>query len=485
LQQVNTGSALLSSTDPVLFSQYDADRDFRQVLDKYHQLQPLLKRMVSQISACSGEQIQYALRILELALNAGFQLDSTQVNPILGMCAAMLKEMNSRTYLRARDAAYDDWISHRVDFQRESHQGLDAQALLDEYGAIDEVEGKAFPREEKSAALLETYRDAIGFDFEQHLTDSVAILLTRVQDQPFRSTRLLYLDGISQLEAMKGNFKAAYDHLRDAFLQRDSTFYQVSSSKDNDLTALAQSEYTENQWYTLEISKQAAVLSDTILFSLLGLLVISSLAAIVVARWQQRQHLVMLQLGLARNFHDEIGPMLLFAANLAGRLAHTNPTSDHKLLKSNLDDIRETVRSISHDLSASKIDSAGGLFTEVVSVLEKVKHSTHIRYKAKVEYAARSLSHVQLDHLRKIMNEAISNSVKHADCTHITFYLKASERELKIAYTDNGKGLPVQIGSGGIGLKNIKERLEILGASYHIGQTETGGFALAFRVPLG
>lgn len=234
----------------------------------------------------------------------------------------------------------------------------------------------------------------------------------------------------------------------------------------------------------LEMSKQAGLMSDAVLLSIMGILIVSILAVFIVSRWQQNQRLIMLQLALARNFHDEIGPMLLFAANLAGKLSHTHPSMDHKLLKANLDDIRETVRSISHDLRTTKADSVGSLYTEMVSLLEKVKHATGIHYKAKVEYAARTMTHLQLGHVRKIMNEAIGNSVRQADCTHLTLYVKATERDLKITYTDNGKGLPDSISSDGMGLKNIKERLELLEATYHMGQTETGGFALAFRLPL-
>ena len=67
--------------------------------------------------------------------------------------------------------------------------------------------------------------------------------------------------------------------------------------------------------------------------------------------------------------------------------------------------------------------------------------------------------------------------MKHAEASSISFNVDKSEHELVFEYSDNGKGYPAQIlkSSDGMGLLNIKNRSQAIGAIPTFSNIEGGG----------
>jgi len=77
--------------------------------------------------------------------------------------------------------------------------------------------------------------------------------------------------------------------------------------------------------------------------------------------------------------------------------------------------------------------------------------------------------------LYRIAQEALNNALKHADATAVTIALAASESEVTLTVTDNGKGFdPRQQHNGGMGLTNMRTRAERLGGTMNITSTGAG-----------
>jgi signal transduction histidine kinase len=265
---------------------------------------------------------------------------------------------------------------------------------------------------------------------------------------------------------------------------KDSSFYAVSADKDNNLYALAKEENTHNELLRAEAMKQKAEQFSNLFFFILVILAFGSVAAFLIYRAEQGRRLLQLRLSLARNFHDEIGPMLLYANTLVKKERETNPSPRLEELRVQIQQIMEAVRGISHDLKSSEISTVQTFYKEIYGLLEKIKASTRIDFTARINNGSRVLGHLQFANLRKIVDELITNSIKHAECTLITIDIKVTQRLLQINYSDNGKGLPPEPPTAGIGLQNIQERGRSLNGDFQLHNAWPEGYSIDISIPL-
>lgn len=84
----------------------------------------------------------------------------------------------------------------------------------------------------------------------------------------------------------------------------------------------------------------------------------------------------------------------------------------------------------------------------------------------------------------RITQEGLTNVIKHAHTHHAEVHLHYSTDGLELEVRDNGDG-PTATDGLGHGLVGIRERVALYGGSMTAGATETGGFALRARLPLG
>jgi len=90
----------------------------------------------------------------------------------------------------------------------------------------------------------------------------------------------------------------------------------------------------------------------------------------------------------------------------------------------------------------------------------------------------------------RIVQESLTNVVRHAHATSATVDLDEDLREYRIAVVDNGTGVRDTAPrehpgnqSGGRGLLGMRERAELLGGSLEAGPRDSGGFAVIARIP--
>jgi signal transduction histidine kinase len=83
----------------------------------------------------------------------------------------------------------------------------------------------------------------------------------------------------------------------------------------------------------------------------------------------------------------------------------------------------------------------------------------------------------------RIVQEALTNTLKHAQATHAQVRLGRRAHELAIEVTDDGAG-PGKESANGHGLIGMQERVALLGGVLETGPGESGGFAVRARFPL-
>ncbi|HWI60148.1 MAG TPA: ATP-binding protein, partial [Bacillota bacterium] len=87
-------------------------------------------------------------------------------------------------------------------------------------------------------------------------------------------------------------------------------------------------------------------------------------------------------------------------------------------------------------------------------------------------------------HLYRIVQEAVSNAIKHGKATHITILLELLGEHTVLTVTDNGRGLaPGFAKSGGMGLRIMQYRAGMIGATVAVEPHPGGGTQVICSVP--
>ena len=85
----------------------------------------------------------------------------------------------------------------------------------------------------------------------------------------------------------------------------------------------------------------------------------------------------------------------------------------------------------------------------------------------------------------RILQEALTNVLKHAPEAHPEVSIEYAERELVLSVLDEGSsGGSSAIAVGGNGLVGMRERVQLYGGSLDVGPRDAGGFAVRARIPL-
>jgi signal transduction histidine kinase len=83
----------------------------------------------------------------------------------------------------------------------------------------------------------------------------------------------------------------------------------------------------------------------------------------------------------------------------------------------------------------------------------------------------------------RIVQEALTNVLKHAGPAHARVIVRYGSRELELEIADDGQG-PDGIGDAGHGLVGMRERVALYDGQFDAGARNGGGFVVRARLPL-
>ncbi len=84
----------------------------------------------------------------------------------------------------------------------------------------------------------------------------------------------------------------------------------------------------------------------------------------------------------------------------------------------------------------------------------------------------------------RIVQEALTNVVRHAGASHATVLVRVTDDELELHVADDGVGGSPPAEHQGRGLAGMRERIEVLGGTILAGPAEGGGFEVRATIPL-
>jgi signal transduction histidine kinase len=85
----------------------------------------------------------------------------------------------------------------------------------------------------------------------------------------------------------------------------------------------------------------------------------------------------------------------------------------------------------------------------------------------------------------RILQEALTNCLKHAPGSHVRIELCVNDRAVELEVTDDGSGEPVAFAdnSGGLGITGMRERVGMFGGELSAGPVQGGGWKVTARLP--
>lgn len=196
---------------------------------------------------------------------------------------------------------------------------------------------------------------------------------------------------------------------------------------------------------------------------------------------------------VAAEIHDNLGQMLsVVKLNLVklGRLVGSAEKETEIIdeLKTQVSGVINDMRSITKTLSQDFISNFG-LEESIKIELEKVNKTgfinTHLQI---VGNAYKFDGSVQIV-LFRITQELINNAIKHAEAKNLTIHLNYTPTDLMLTITDDGKGFAMdeveKRGAmlSGNGLRNMKNRVKIIGGVLTLNSKENMGTEIKITVP--
>lgn len=244
----------------------------------------------------------------------------------------------------------------------------------------------------------------------------------------------------------------------------------------------------EEQQFLLADSAKKQKKSDQrfmLLVSSSILLLSGSVLVFLVIRRRQMARFLNFKLNLARNIHDETNPALLYAKMLAKEQRMSQSLTEKGALEQHIDHTMELIRSLSKDLKSEQQLLLSDLIREVREMVEKVSTLSDFKYNLKVDAdSKRFLSHYQYANLKAMLQECLSNSIRHAEFKEVYLSFETRVNMLYIVYKDDGVGWKADQVMAGIGLQNMKERIDKLNGEIVVENNYPEGYQIMMTVKL-
>lgn len=183
---------------------------------------------------------------------------------------------------------------------------------------------------------------------------------------------------------------------------------------------------------------------------------------------------------ISKDLHDSLGQSLLLIKN---KVVLKKDENTQKLV----DNAIEEMRSISRTLHPFQLETIG-----ISKALENLVHQLDESYPktmifGEIDFIDDSVNKQQEINIFRIVQECFSNIVKHAKADSAKVSVYKNERSIKVLIEDNGIGFDFSERYNdfkSLGLKTIKERVNILNGSLKIDSTLGSGTKFSIIIPV-
>lgn len=324
------------------------------------------------------------------------------------------------------------------------------------------------------------------------------------------SRRLNYLDllkenydNLSKIYRIQGKNDQAYASLENFRIINDSIFTLGKAEQIEELSV----KYETAEKDRLLLAEKSKVLKrNVLLFALLGILLLGffyyqnfrtrqkvqlqrailhqqELAANAVMRAEDNERKRM-----AAQLHDGIG-QLLSAANMnLNFLSELKKDESHfstvlRKTQSVLADAISDVRTLSHQIMPNML--IRNSLPDALQDLVAKTSSPNLMIELNIEGLRKDLNQTLQVVLFRVIQECLNNTIKHAHASKVQITLTQNDGFVDVLYTDNGVGFNVEkaIAAGGLGVENIRSRIEMLKGTYTLQSEKHHGTKVQMKIP--
>lgn len=188
---------------------------------------------------------------------------------------------------------------------------------------------------------------------------------------------------------------------------------------------------------------------------------------------------------LAREIHDTLGHSLtgiITGIEACIMLMDIAPEATKEQLRAIAQVARNGITDVRHSVNALRPDALETLDLEAAirKLVEESESSTGVKIDLVFPGDLQDLDQDEEDVLYRIVQESITNAIRHGNATHIDVRIEREDNDLRIRIADNGKGCD-DIQSG-FGLHHMQERIDMLKGT--LSYSGKDGFVIEAVVPV-
>ncbi|PKV49205.1 signal transduction histidine kinase [Aquimarina sp. MAR_2010_214] len=186
---------------------------------------------------------------------------------------------------------------------------------------------------------------------------------------------------------------------------------------------------------------------------------------------------------LARELHDSVGGNL---ASIKLQLSNSDKTNDQEAsIIKQVDETYNQVRDFSHNLIPKKFQK-NPITSLIKEYINNVINGSgqQISFHPYPKNQVNQISPTLTEELFKIIQELLTNCLKHAKAKNIDIYLNHHDDSIQLLFEDDGVGFESGKAVDGIGFKNIKTRLNTLSGNMFIDSVIQRGTVINIEVPV-
>ena len=192
---------------------------------------------------------------------------------------------------------------------------------------------------------------------------------------------------------------------------------------------------------------------------------------------------------IARELHDDVGGNLtaikIDVLWLAGKVDRTDPKLRARVeaLESLVDQTAASISRISQDLRPGVLDL--GLPAAIEWQARDFENRTGVAAEVRCECQDLDVDDQTANALFAVLRETLTNIAKHAKASQVRIELEATEEDVELTVTDNGRGMVAadRLKPSSFGLRGMEERAAQLGGTVRVAGARPHGTCISVRLP--
>lgn len=189
---------------------------------------------------------------------------------------------------------------------------------------------------------------------------------------------------------------------------------------------------------------------------------------------------------IARDLHDSvIQDLFAIGLSLQGLSDRVSEESTSETLNRVVDQLHgtvETLRRYIYELKSAD-DLRERFSAQLADLGERMANAYPTVINLDLEGDLDGIERRISEELVKLVTEAMSNALRHSKADEVTIRALRDERGVEIGISDNGTGFEIKRVEGGMGLVNMRERVQLLGGEFSIDAVPGSGTTVLIRLP--